>query len=158
MEIKESNCLPKNGGGRSVKKLIDNFESEFVFTKKFVFPKNDWTANEWATWSFWEVWKSPKLNEVLVRSQQLAFITGVADFFSVQQSFTWTNDKFTLPLFKQTILFTVKPRLEIRKVKHKKIAVIFWMVFIVVAKIQNQMWKLLKDSIFIKLLWKTESN
>lgn len=58
-------------------------------------------------------------------SQQSLFITGVGEGLLEQHSFSCTRDNFTFPLFRQTILLAVNPKLEIKKVNAKKSAVIF---------------------------------
>lgn len=78
-------------------------------------------------------------------------MTGTDDFFLGQQSLTCVNEILTLPLFKQTILFMVKPRLDSKNTIAKNTAVVFLIDSISVTNVQNQferctnlkMWQLL---------------
>lgn len=127
--MKCNNDLPDKGGGRSAK---DKTETVWKADGTIVNEYSEVEINSWEAGSscFWATLKSVSLKELFWMSQHWALTTGVLDFFSGQQSFTCVKEIFVLPLFRQTILLMVKPRLDSTKTVAKNKAVIFWKIFI----------------------------
>lgn len=124
MEIKESNCRPCKGGGRSAANNLHVLSEWFTSTELFCQRISPVLSTNGAP-IFSEELKSSKLKKLFFRSQQFAFILDLENFFSEQQSFTCVNEILVLPLLKQTILFKVKPRPDSNKITTKKTDIIF---------------------------------
>lgn len=141
MEIKERSNLPDRGGGRSANEMVSLSEttlSELNTSTGLI--KRVCNAKGWLISDFVGPRKSSRLRKVLFISQHsgLAKLYSASTcfslssqqscasfFFFAQQSSITDSEYFVFPLFKQTILPMVKPKLDTRKVRANKSDVIF---------------------------------